>query len=54
MILDALRAISEYSDNKTEKLNTREDISRLSCVLGYEQDVLIMIFDIAVLVTRNS
>ena len=61
MLADGLRAMSEYpawwfalNYNETSQYNRREDISRLSCLLGYEQDVLMLIFEIAGLVTRKS
>ena len=61
MIADGLRAMSEYSAwwfavayNETMEINYREYVSRLSGLLGYEQDVLMLLFEIAGLVTRNS
>ena len=39
---------------KMEKMNNKEEVSRLSSVLGYSQDVLLVLFDIAGLVVRTS
>ena len=61
MIAEVLRSMSGYSAwwfalyiGKTEKMNNREEVSRLSSVLGYSQGVLLVLFDIAGLVVRTS
>ena len=61
LIADVLRSMSGYSNwwfavqcDIAEIYNKREDVSRLSGVLGYGQEVLMMLFDIAGLVNRNS
>ena len=61
MIAEVLRAMSgcpawwlALNNNESKVTNDREEVSRLSSVLGYGQDVLMLLFDIAGLVTRNS
>ena len=60
MIAEVLRSMSGYSAwwfvlyiGKMEKMNKREEVSRLSSVLGYSQGVLLVLFDIAGLVVRR-
>ena len=61
MIAEVLRSMSGYSVwwfalyyGKMEKMNNIEDVLCLSSVLGYSQGVLLVLFDIAGSVTRNS
>ena len=61
MIADVLRSMPEYPALwsvlhyvKTEVSKERVDIYRFSGVLGYEQDVLMMLFETAGLVAKKS
>ena len=57
--MNVLRATSEYFTwwfefDETKEHNEREYVSRLSGMLGYDQDVLMVLFEIASLVNRKS
>ena len=61
LFADVLRSMSGYSNwwfavehKNAERYNEREDISRLSGALGYGQEIMMMLFDIAGLVNQNS
>ena len=61
LFADVLRSMSGYSNwwfalehPNAERYNKREGISRLSGALGYGQEIMMMLFDIAGLVNQNS
>ena len=61
MIAQVLRSMSGYKPwwlairyKEVEVLNAREEISRLDGVLGYSQEILMVIFEIAGLVAQKG